>query len=66
MDNSLKITALRVEAAVAVLKQSGAKEASVERIRADLEDGAPVNDDGTINLIFYAAWLAKQTGGEND
>lgn len=66
MDNSLKITALRVEAAVAVLKQSGAKEVSAEKIRADREDGAPANDDGTINLIFYAAWLAKQTGGEND
>jgi hypothetical protein len=28
----------------------------------DLENGSPVNGDGTINLVSYAAWLAKEMG----
>lgn len=29
-------------------------------IRRDIDSGAPVNRDGTINLINYAAWLLKE------
>ena len=29
-------------------------------IRTDIEAGAPVNADGTINLVHYAAWLARE------
>jgi hypothetical protein len=32
-------------------------------IRADLAAGAPVNTDGTINLVHYAAWLVKERSG---
>lgn len=35
---------------------------SEEMIRADIEAGAPVNSDGTLNLIYYAAWLLKEMG----
>jgi hypothetical protein len=35
---------------------------SEEALRADLEAGAPTNPDGTINLVHYAAWLAKEMG----
>ena len=48
MDNSLKITALQPEVLVRLLKQAGSRTAS------------PENPDGTINLIEYAAWLAKE------
>jgi hypothetical protein len=34
----------------------------VERIREDLEAGAPSNADGTINLMHYAAWMVKEMG----
>ena len=54
MDNSLKITALQPEVLVRLLKQAGSRTAS------DLASGAPRNPDGTINLIEYAAWLAKE------
>ena len=57
MDNSLKITALQPEV---LLKQAGSRTASPEMIAADLASGAPRNPDGTINLIEYAAWLAKE------
>ncbi len=29
-------------------------------IEADLEAGAPRNDDGSVNLIRYAAWLVQE------
>lgn len=29
-------------------------------VREDLDAGAPVNPDGTVNLVHYAAWLVKQ------
>ena len=34
----------------------------LEKIRSDLQDGAPVNVDGTINLVHYSAWQAKEMG----
>ena len=60
MDHSLKITALQPEVLVRLLKQAGSRTASPEMIAEDLASGAPRNPDGTINLIEYAAWLAKE------
>ena len=34
---------------------------TVENIREDIAAGAPVNADGTLNLVHYAAWLAGET-----
>ena len=33
---------------------------TVEMLEADIADGAPTNPDGTLNLVHYAAWLAKK------
>ena len=63
MDNSLKITALPPELLVRLLKQAGSRMISAETLAADFEAGAPKNQDGTVNLIEYAAWLAK---GDDD
>jgi len=63
MDNSLKLTALRPEILVRLLKQAGSRAISEETLAVDIESGAPKNPDGTINLIEYAAWLVK---GEDD
>jgi len=65
MEDPLKLTALRPELLVRLLKQAGGRTISEEIVAADLEAGAPQNADGTINLIQYAAWLAQQTGDEN-
>ena len=35
-------------------------------IEADLEAGAPVNPDGTLNLVHYAAWLNAADPEEPD
>lgn len=44
---------------VKVLTSAGGK-SNEEDVSADLAAGAPVNADGTIHLIHYAAWLARQ------
>lgn len=40
--------------------RSSARIVGQEMIAEDLVSGAPRNPDGTINLIEYAAWLAKE------
>ena len=59
MDNSLKLTALQPEMLVNILKRAGSRLISAETLAADFEAGAPRNEDGTVNLIEYAAWLVK-------
>jgi hypothetical protein len=31
-------------------------------LEADRDAGAPVNGDGTLNLVHYCAWLVKEMG----
>jgi len=63
----LRLTALSIEAAVAVLRKAGSRHIDADAIRADVAAGAPANPDGTINLLAYAAWmlreLARREGG---
>jgi hypothetical protein len=55
----LRLTALPVEQAVALLRRSGSQRLTVEDVRADIAAGAPVNRDGTLNLIAYGAWMVR-------
>ena len=59
MDNSLKLTALQPEMLVNLMKQAGSRQISAETLAADFSAGAPKNDDGTINLVEFAAWIVK-------
>jgi hypothetical protein len=59
--NQLRITALSISDLVKLLKRSGSRTVSEETVREDVENGAPVNPDGTYNLINYAAYLAKDS-----
>ena len=59
MDNSLKLTALQPEMLVNILRRAGSRLISAETLTADFEAGAPRNEDGTVNLIEFAAWLVK-------
>jgi hypothetical protein len=52
--------ALDIDDAVRLLRASGSRHASAERVRADIDAGAPTNVDGTVNLVHYGAWLARQ------
>jgi len=52
--------ALSLSDAARVLTASGTKPVTVEMLRADIDAGAPLNADGTLNLVHYAAWLVKE------
>jgi hypothetical protein len=52
--------ALAVADAARILSRLGGREISEEMLRADLAAGAPVNPDGTLHLVHYAAWLIRE------
>lgn len=58
----LRPTALSLRDAAWLLSRTGGQPISVEMLEVDVADGAPTNPDGTINLVHYAAWLAKKMG----
>jgi hypothetical protein len=58
-----KLTALTVEQVARLLSAAGERRLTEEMVRADLDAGAPANADGTIHLVHYAAWLARQAAG---
>mgnify|MGYP005838102659 CR=1 FL=1 len=62
----LSPSAMTLEQAARVLAAVGARYATVENLRRDIEAGAPVNADGTVNLVHYAAWLAKEIAARGD
>jgi hypothetical protein len=53
--------ALAVADAARLLAKAGGEPVTEAMIAADIEDGAPTNPDGTVNLVHYAAWLALRT-----
>ena len=55
--------ALRLADMARILSTSGPHPVTVEMLQADLHDGAPVNTDGTMNLVHYASWLVKEISG---
>ena len=60
----LNPAALPITYAAQVLTRMGGGRITEEMIRADIDAGAPTNDDsrgdGTINLVHYAAWFVQQ------
>lgn len=58
----LNPNALSLADAARLLSRVGGKPVLVEMLQADVEDGAPTNADGTVNLVHYAAWLVKEMG----
>jgi len=59
-ENQIKLTAMSVPDLAKLLKHAGSTHASEDAIRQDIEKGTPVNHDGTINIIHYAAWLIRK------
>lgn len=59
MDNSLRLTALQPDMLINLLKGAGSRLISAELLAADFEAGAPRNEDGTINLVEFGAWVVK-------
>ena len=56
----ISLVALTKEQLVELLVKVGSSTISSDTLESDISKGAPVNDDGTINLIHYAAWLIRE------
>jgi hypothetical protein len=50
--------AMSLDAMAKLLSLGAGQSITTQMIQKDLAEGAPVNGDGTVNLIRYAAWLA--------
>ncbi|MFA6661280.1 MAG: hypothetical protein WCS62_06690 [Bacilli bacterium] len=60
--NRISLVALTKEQLVEILTKVGCSTVSIDSLKADIIDGMPVNADGTINLVNYAAWLIRENG----
>ncbi|MCL4197701.1 MAG: hypothetical protein KJZ69_09435 [Phycisphaerales bacterium] len=58
----LNPAALSVTDTARTLTRVGGQPITEAMIERDIEDGAPTNADGTINLVHYAAWLVRDMG----
>ncbi|MGE0378798.1 MAG: hypothetical protein AB7I48_26465 [Planctomycetaceae bacterium] len=58
-DGWINPLALPIADAAKLLSKAGGRVVRAEQIEADVVTGAPQNGDGTINLVTYAAWLAR-------
>ena len=62
---SLNPTSLTVADAARLLTKAGGQPVTTNMLEADLADVAPVNADGTINLVHYAAWLVREASSRD-
>jgi hypothetical protein len=58
----LNPSALTVEDAAHMLSGLGSRRIDPDRIQDDIDDGAPTNADGTLNILNYTAWVLKRSG----
>ena len=58
--DSMNMAALTPQQMADILTKAGAKTATVEDIEADIALGCPVDENGRLHAVTYAAWLAKQ------
>ena len=49
---------------VTAMRRAGSRTLTLERLEADVSAGAPVNADGTVDILKYVAWLAKEMGDD--
>jgi len=63
--NQFYIVTLPIPDLVKIMRNAGSRYVSEENIRKDISSGAPVNPDGTMNLVHYAAWLIKELENGN-
>lgn len=52
--------AVSLDIAAKLLSRVGGVAVTEESLRQDVESGAPLNADGTMNLLHYGAWLVSQ------
>jgi uncharacterized ferredoxin-like protein len=58
--------ALSLIDAARLLSAAGGQAVTVEMLEADVAAGAPMNANGTLNLVHYAAWLVREMSSGAD
>lgn len=66
MGKSLKITALTPQELAKLLSQSSRKAVSADDVQAIAETAGIITPNGTINLIEYTAFLAREVISGSD
>lgn len=61
-NNQVDPTRLTIEQASKLLSAAYRERIEVEKIQVDIDSGAPTNPDGTLNLVNFTAWQAKEMG----
>jgi len=64
ISQKISLIALTKEQLVDLLTKVGSAGISMSALESCIGSGMPVNDDGTINLIHYAAWLLRESSAE--
>ena len=49
---------------VTAMRRAGSRTLTLERLESDVAAGAPVNADGTIDILKCIAWVAKEMGDD--
>lgn len=62
----LNPAAIPISYAAQMLTRAAGRQITEETLRADIDAGAPVNADGTLNLVHYTAWLVKEVSRHGD
>ena len=68
MPDNPKVNPLALPAgdAMRMLRRSGCPQMSDETLRRLIDDGLPLNADGTLNIIEYTAWMLKEAQGNGN
>ena len=53
-------SALSITDAARLLSKAGGRIVNEAALQLDIDDGAPTNPDGTINLVNFTAWLVRE------
>lgn len=56
---ALSPAALPVAEMARLLTRAGGQPVTAAMIERDIDEGAPTNGDGTLNLVHYAAWVVR-------
>lgn len=59
-DNTLKITALTAEQLAKVLSEASRRKVSAQQVLAIAQNAGLIRSDGTISLVEYTAYLARE------
>ncbi len=62
---TLNPAALSLADAAAVLSRSSPTPVTVAMLQQHVDDGTPLNPDGTLNMVNYAAWLVREIANGN-